>query len=363
MESDKLPSVGVGLTMAGLGLAAFGLTTQLGGWAQHSALLAGVVLVVGGAAITVVSLTPYRDRQYRLPWVRPSPIFPTSVLPSPDEWITELEDFSRHTRKFWDAVRDQFELYGTAGIATGGASLNGRVTAAEWPDELGDDEWGDGTHLPQELSGALLRDFCQRMYQNGAAQEVEERRHELSILVKRWWMRDRTGDTQFRVWLAEYLDHIHLNTTKLLWYIEEAKAVTIPKPDPDYRPYEFLREVLTGSRDVPAHAHESRAATVGAWAAMTKRKTDLVSAGIGKHRLGLMYEPEYSEMRPYLASDTVEAVEKTYGFTDMVTQAPDVHARRLLKRDIEAVARKWGTTPSRPDTEAPDRPEAERGDP
>jgi hypothetical protein len=166
-----------------------------------------------------------------------------------EKWLPEAERFSRLATVFWDAVRDQFERYGTLGHPTMRSGLDDRVTAAGWPDELGDadEDWPDGETVPLHTSAFFLGDFVKRLYANDMA-SFEPHREELAILSKRWWSRaENAADSPIESWLGPAVGAVNMTTVKLLWYVEIAKAEAIHNPAPDYRPCMFLRRILTPS--------------------------------------------------------------------------------------------------------------------
>ena len=162
-------------------------------------------------------------------------------------WLPEVESLSRLAGRFWETIGEQFSHFGTLGQSTLREGLGDRVRAAAWPDEIEDawDDWDvdDGTTLPLGVSAFFLRDFANRLYEHDTA-GFEDTRRELAILAYRWWTRAE-ADKAFERWLGATLGPVNIGTLKLLWYVEVARAESLKNAAPDYRPYVWLRELLT----------------------------------------------------------------------------------------------------------------------
>ena len=180
-----------------------------------------------------------------------------------DRWHPEVVKFGEAATPFWDGARDAFADHGYPDDTCNPRTLDRRVPAAVWPPELDaadEDALGfDGEFLSNEMSAQLLREFCERLYQRGAGSGFESHRKKLSGLVETWWQRADKNDPdgQFADWLGENIGDLNIDTTKLLWYINEAHSAQFPDHQPDFRPYRFLWQNFTRlGRDTAAGPHE-----------------------------------------------------------------------------------------------------------
>ena len=216
-------------------------------------VLAAWIATAGGALGLLLSFTPLRDWQVPLPerpkritvpddWSETLDVRTSYVNES---WHVELEEFWRYARHFWDALRERYGRFGVLGQPGEPQHLSGLVEWTPWPDR-----GGSGESDPTFVQG-----FATRLYQNDTS-SFEGHRHDLAYRAYRWWSRANDAtDGNFEAWLGRNLKPAHLNTVKLLWYVDLAHGDYIGHGHaPDFRPYVFLRRLMEG-RTVSREPH------------------------------------------------------------------------------------------------------------
>lgn len=209
-------------------------------------LIIGVVLLVlsglsaiffGGPRVRAIAYRVFPQAWRFLGYAPPAHALPVPVpdsVPSDqaEVWLSEVEEWRRHTGKLWRELKSLFQTLGMGGSGGPPNALELQVDNADWP--------LTGADLP----ATALTDFVQRLYP-AHQDRIEKHRFEMSVLIERWATRikQESGST-FSDWLRERLGPLHYRTVKLLRYVEAEKAKSIQNPSPDYDPLYMVGKVL-----------------------------------------------------------------------------------------------------------------------
>ena len=218
--------------------------------------LVGGILIGVGVGGVVVSMTPARNWKVRLPSLRQRipKLLPLSEPKDfvEKEWLQEAQTFEGSANRFWRTLGTRFATSDIHGLPKNFDSLRGMVAKARWPDDKQEDY-----HRDMALANDQVREMARRIYQLdgkplfsnlGEEYDLDDLRGSMAKTILRWVDEfGRENGDRFEVWIRKRLGGIHIQTLKLLWYVEEAKVESIRNDEPDYHALERMRSALMPS--------------------------------------------------------------------------------------------------------------------
>lgn len=168
-------------------------------------------------------------------------------------WRDDVEEFERLALDFWETLGARFANSDIHRLSMDFDSLTPTLATACWPDHEPPESDRDAS-----LATRQVRELARRIYSLDGKSlfksaneiyELDKLRQPMAQTLKRWRVTlEGAGRDRLAPLLREYLGSHHIQTLKLLWYTEAAKAESIKNDNPDYRPIETVRAALMPSK-------------------------------------------------------------------------------------------------------------------